>query len=303
MSQKYLLNTASAQGYVRTLAGRQNLRVVFSKDDIQPYTDPVRKTIHVQEPKWDWPLELAADWRGKIVHELGHHRGANSDLMDFFVARGINTKEFRGTVINILLDYINDAQWQGEYAGAHRDVCATQIVCATHGLAGVKKRGIPPDAKTQKLVEVFSWIYNQRAATYQKPLAGIAAQWEKLIPFGWLNAFNAELNSLTTGEDIEELTRKICDGDEQGGQDEGGEKGSDSEGEQEDEVDPAGGDLPSKEVWVSYKDLLLADDHSKEKGSPGKVRIDYDHSARHNYAPFGAYIEIDLSTDKETTHE
>jgi len=77
-----LLDTVSTEIFVRSLAKASNLSVVFfEEEDGQPYTDTVRRTVHVARPRWQWPELQYNQWLGAVCHELGHHRGGNGDLM------------------------------------------------------------------------------------------------------------------------------------------------------------------------------------------------------------------------------
>ena len=360
MKKKFLLDTYSARKFVETIAGVVGMSVEFSIEPIQPRTCPVSKKIWVESPKWDWDEITTAKWWGELLHELGHHRGDNGELMQFFAATRLNTRSFKGTVVNILLDYINDGQWFEEYRGAHRNVEAAQRFYCERGVTRVErdtKDGVQHDPKTASLCRIFSWIYSRRAATYQRGLAAAAARWLKVRSFDELTQFNAELEALTDGASVDTLADKIValdpptdepakgkgpvkgepeltqnsdlgdpkksDDSENGGNDdeqddeqddqqddsdtedrgEGSDapdEGDDGEGGAQDapEEDVDDGEGSGAEVWVSYRDLLIADNHAT-KGEPGKIRIRYDHEPKHNYVPFNTYIEMDLETGKE----
>ena len=286
MKKKYLLDTYSARKFVETMAGVVGLSVEFSIEPTQPRTCPVSKRIWVESPKWDWDEITTTKWWGELLHELGHHRGDNGELMQFFVSMRLDTRSFKGTVVNILLDYINDAQWYEEYRGAHRNVEAAQRFYSERGITRAEreaKEGKQYDPKTELLFRIFSWIYNRRAATYQRGLAAAAARWLKVRPFDELTQFNAELGALTDGASVNTLADKIVALDPP---------------TDEPEEDADDGEGSGAEVWVSYRDLLLADNHAN-KGAPGKIRIRYDHEPEHNYVPFNTYIEMDLESGKE----
>lgn len=314
----YIMDTEGAGIYARSLAATAGLTVVFFDEDGQPYTDPVRKTLHVQKPQWQWDEKRYAIWNGTLLHELGHHRGNNGALMDGMVKRKINTKSLYGAVVNILLDWINDAQWAA-FPGANSAVEACQMHYAGQGIARVKE-SYPKDDKSKLMVTVFSWIYNQRALTYQKGLLATAFEWQDVVPFDSLDVHTAELRALlksATAESVISLTDKIVppehhpDEEEEGEEEGGGEEG-DGEGDPEDGDSESGeGDGPDdgddsessdkdgegegKKAWVSYRDLLLADRHDT-RGKPGRaVVITYDHDWADNYEPLGNPEIIDLS--------
>lgn len=303
-----LLDTVSTEIFVRSLARTSNLSVVFfEEEDGQPYTDPVRRTVHVARPRWHWPELQYNQWLGAVCHELGHHRGGNGDLMQYFVDRKVNTKSLYGTVVNILLDWINDAQWI-KYPGAHLAVQAVQVHCAERGINFAVEP--PKDKRARILTQVFSWIYNRRAETYQRGLMPIATKWEIIVPHSY-SAYNSDLADLLlhpSGESVSSLARKIIDEDSDEDETEGdGDEGNRGEGESDgDGGDGQGnpsdeegsGDSDAEGAWISYRDLLMKnqDDHTHH-GKPHKVLVKYDHDPEDSYVPFGdKYKEIDLGS-------
>lgn len=303
-----IMDTRGAEIFVRSMAGSEGLRVRFEEDeDAQPYTDPIANLIVVAMPRWYWTEHKFQCWLGAICHELGHHRGVNGELMQYFVDKRLNTRSIYGKVINILMDWVNDAQWVG-YAGAHNAVEAIQKHCASKGLAMLRTN--PPETEEDKLIcNVFSWIYNRRALTYQKGLLASAVGWLEIIRHDY-DGYNSELSELLvrpSGHAIEVLAKKIVpesmqdpededteDGDEGEGAD--GEQGepSDGDGDGGDAEDDEEGDGDPKENRISYKDVLMAHDHST-MGKPSKTDIVYDHDWSKSYVPFKDYKEIDLS--------
>ena len=294
----HIMDTNGARIFVRTLAKASNLTVVFHDEYITPHTDPVAGTIHVARPKWSFTEDEHQCWQGEILHELGHHRGENLKAMNYFVAQGLDTKTLYGTVVNILLDWINDYQWT-PYDGAREALSATQRRCARLGIAKIKSDPMKGE-NTRKLAKIFSWIYNQRYATYQRSLRE-AIEWAHEVPYEDLEVHNSELRELLinqTGEAIEALAKKIVPPSKS--EDEEEEEEQESDG---DESDEQGGDeekeeeIGERESFISYRDLLLADDHSSGKGETGKsAKIIYDHDPCENYVEFGEKIqEIDLS--------
>lgn len=303
-----LLDTVSTEIFVRSLARTSNLSVVFFEDEEgQPYTDPIKRTVHVARPRWHWPELLYNQWLGAVCHELGHHRGHNGGLMQYFVERRINTKSLYGTVVNILLDWINDAQWT-KYPGAHLAVQAVQVHCAERGINFATEP--PKDKRARILTQVFSWIYNRRAETYQRGLMPIATKWEIIVPHGY-SAYNSELAELLlhpSGESVSSLARKIIDEDSDEDETEGdGGEGNPGEGDSDGDGSDGSGDAGDEEgsgdsdaegAWISYRDLLMKnqDDHTHH-GKPHKVLVKYDHDPEDSYVPFGdKYKEIDLGS-------
>jgi hypothetical protein len=297
MKPLHIMDTNGARIFVRTLAKASNLTVVFHDEYITPHTDPVAGTIHVARPKWSFTEDEHQCWQGEILHELGHHRGENLKAMNYFAVQGLDTKTLYGTVVNILLDWINDYQWT-PYDGAREALSATQRRCARLGIAKIKSDPMKGE-KTRKLAKIFSWIYNQRYDTYQRSLRE-AIEWAHEVPYEELEIHNSELRELLvnqTGEAVEALAKKIIppkaddkeeeQEEETDGEGEGGEQ---KDGEEEEEI-------KDQESFISYRDLLLADDHDSSKGEKGKsAKIIYDHDPRENYVEFGEKIkEIDLS--------
>lgn len=295
-----LLDTVSTEIFVRSLAHASNLSVEFFADeDGQPFTDPVKKVIYVARPQWHWPELKYNQWLGAVCHELGHHRGINSSLMDYFVDRRVNTKSLYGTVVNILLDWINDAQWV-KYPGAHLAVQAVQVYCAERGINFAVEP--PKDKRARILTQVFSWIYNRRAETYQRGLMPIATKWEIIVPHGY-SVYNSELQDLLlhpSGESVSSLARKLID--EESDDEEEEESSDDGEGDASDEASPDddGEEGMGGEGWVSYRDLLMKDqDDHTHHGKPNRVTVKYDHDPNDSYEPFGNnYREIDLGDIK-----
>lgn len=300
-----LLDTVSTEIFVRSLVKASNLSVVFFPDeDGQPFTDPVKKTIHVAAPRWYWPEHKYNQWLGAVCHELGHHRGGNGNLMQYFVDRKVNTKSLYGTVVNILLDWINDAQWI-KYPGAHLAVQAVQVYCAERGITYAAHPA--EDERSKVLTKVFSWIYGRRAETYQRGLMPIATKWEAIVPHGY-GVFNSDLADLLlhpSGESVESLARKIIsaetdeeendqgDGDGEGGK---GDGDGESEAGSGDEAGDGESEGDGDDGWISYRDLLMnnQDDHTHH-GKPNRVSVHYDHDPADSYQPFGNnYQEIDL---------
>lgn len=311
-----VMDTASATAFARTMAGKARLRAVLHDEPLQPYTDPVSMTLHVEKPRWTWTEEQHADWRGKLLHEIGHHIEKNGEIMDYFVSIKIDMKSLRGTVVNILTDYINDRQW-GElgYTGAMRDVAVCQYIACRRGLEVLAEKGVPePGTKQGILVRVFSWIYGRRAATYQPILTALACEWQRAADYPALIPFNEELEAMTDGPSVVNLANKIVppddDEEDEGDSGEGEGEGDGEEGEQggegEGEGDPDGGDEKSGDPdkkgegggWVSYRDVLMADDHATKPEFGGKpVKIKYDHDWQNTYQPFNTFNEVDLAKE------
>jgi len=289
----YVMDTSGAQTFVRAMARADGLIVIFHPEKIQPYTDPVRKEIHVTCPQWAWTEEEWLCWQGEILHELGHHRGVNGEIMHEFVERKVNTRSLYGTVINILTDWINDYQWVSFGGGAHNSVETVQRRCAREGLRSVQSDGLP-EGNAGVLVRIFSWIYSQRAATYQKGLMMDALGWEKAFPHE-LDHLNSELRDLLknpTADKVQALALKLVPPDEQDEQQQEqevqGEGDPDGDGE-EGEGNEAEGS------WVSYRDLLMPHNHDTE-AAKNSINIKYDHDPRDNYVPFGnTFDEIDVA--------
>lgn len=293
-----LLDTVSTEIFIRSLARSSNLSVVFfEQEDGQPFTDPVRATVHVARPRWHWAKDQYNRWLGAVCHELGHHRGNNGALMQYFVERKINTKSLYGTVVNILLDWINDAQW-ARYPGAHLAVQSIQEYCAQRSIEHVINDP-PTEERSKLLIRVFSWIYGRRAATYQRGLMSAATRWEEIVPheYSALNSELLELLSDTVGDRVDALARKIVDSDpetdeeeEEEGHQPGDEEEPGEEGEEGEEKQGSGG-------WISYRDVLMQDqDDHTDMGKPSRCTVKYDHDPSDSYVPFGdRYREIDLS--------
>ena len=298
MKPFHIMDTNGARIFVRTLAKASNLTVVFHEEAITPHTDAVKGTIHVARPKWSFTEEEHLCWQGEILHELGHHRGNNGTAMQYFVAKRLDTKTLYGTVVNILLDWVNDFQWT-RYDGAREALTACQRRCARMGIELI--RDMPPSTKnSEKLSRIFSWIYNQRYLTYQRGLIE-ALEWEHLVPYedqyGMYNSELRELLNSQTGEAIEALAIKIVpppkkDDEEQEESENADSEDSDGESENAETEEKESG--TEREVFISYRDLLLSDDHGTE-GGKNKARIVYDHDRSENYEEFNDYQEIDLS--------
>lgn len=322
------MDLASTTKFVRIMAGKAGLKPVFHPfGSMQaPYTNPITKEIHIETPLWSFTEVEHMLWLGKALHETGHHRGDNYEIMDFSVKKKIDMKSLLGTIMNLLSDWINDQQWEGELDGAHKAVVMIQIECARKGLEHVTSAPIPDDDKTRLLLKLFAWIYDRRAATFQPALMAAALDWAKVIDFDSLVQFNDELNAIHDGQSCYDLAIKILnseglsseqpepgeegqpgegeegedgetetDGDGEGdGEDEGeGDAESDKEGEKSDKESKG---KKGKEVFVSYRDILLADDHGKSPKDKGKpVKIVYDHEWEASYVPKVQYDEIDLS--------
>ena len=300
MKPLHIMDTNGARIFVRSLAKASNLTVVFHDTYVTPHTDPVAGTIHVARPKWSFTEDEHQCWQGEILHELGHHRGENLKAMNYFVAQGLDTKTLYGTVVNILLDFINDYQWT-PYDGAREALSATQRRCARLGIAKVKSDPMKGE-KTRKLAKIFSWIYNQRYATYQRSLRE-AIEWAHEVPYEELEKFNSELRELLvnqTGEAVEALAKKIVpppkqdEEKEQEQEEQESEQGDEEEQQEQEEGEEKEEEGEGEEQFISYRDLLLADDHGS--GKKNKTKIIYDHDPHENYVEFGEkIIEIDLS--------
>lgn len=307
------MDVAGTSKFIRIVAKRAGLRAVFHPlgEITTPYTNPLTKEIHVDTPHWSFtPVEHML-WLGKVLHELGHWRDGNQEIMEYCLAKKIDMRSLLGTVMNILSDWINDQQWQGELDGAHRAVVMIQIECARRGLDHLQPAPMPEDEKTLLMIRIFAWIYARRAATFQPQLLPAAQAWGEVINFDSLLEFNSELNAIHDGQSCYDLAVKIIKSDGQScGEGEGGEEGEDGEGddggEGEDDSDGDGDSKDKKkgkskerkESFVSYREILLADDHGKtvgEKGAP--VTIEYDHDWQDNYSPHSDYDEVDLSRE------
>lgn len=299
-----IMDERATEIFVRTLSKTCGLRMQYGEDeDCQPYTDPINKVIHVARPRWHWCEEQYQCWLGAVCHELGHHREVNGEIMQYFTDKRVNTKSMYGTVVNLLMDWVNDAQWI-KYPGAHMAVQAIQLRCATRSIAGVRSH--PPTSDRDKMLcALFSWIYNRRAVTYQPGLMAVASEWADTVPHEY-DIHNSELKDLLknpTGPKVEELAKKICPPDEQdqeeqeqegeGDPSEGGEgESGEQEGEGKDGEDE--GEDKGNVGEISYRDLLISHDHSEIRR---RVNIKYDHDWSDSYIPFNKYKEIDLSVE------
>ena len=300
------MDASAASKFCRALAGRLNLRVKFHKTPVQPHTNPVSGEIHVTEPNANWTEGQYAVWSGEILHELGHHRGENKDVMEYFLRKKIDMGSMYGTLVNVFADVVNDRQWAGKLDGASRDVQAAQSFHAQRGAESVATNP-PTDDLSKLLCEVFSWNYNRRANTYQPLLMKPAREWENVIPVpAALEALNPAFDALSDGPSIEALIEKILppeeiekaqqpqsqegEGEEGDGESEEGKEGKKAKGKAKGKL----GDEEGEEVeaWVSYKDLLSDNHATKDAPSESTLHIAYDHEFDRNDYIFAGGFEV-----------
>jgi len=317
MSRLKVMDTHAASSFVRTIAGEAGLKPMFVDEPTQPCTNPITKQIIVTRPHWGWTEEQASVWAGEIGHEAGHWFAGNKAIMQWFLDRKTNMASLYGTLANLFADWVNDQQWkERNLLGMHRDVQAAQNFHCGRGIEALNKRGIPADEKGKLLVTVFSWIYGQRADTFQPGLTANALAWAKAVDPSPMFIHNSELQTLHDGQSIHDLIVKIFEQEDMEEEipPEGGGEGDPNEGEEAKDGDNLGketgksegkgkGDKEGEseeEIWVSYRDLLADDHSSHEMGEGSPVRIIYDHDESEDYEPYNEHYVLDL--EKEDIH-
>lgn len=310
MSRLDRLDANSSRVFAQILAKEAGMTIVFDDTVPAPCTDVTKKVIKVRPPHPSWSEGTYLDYKGKLVHEIGHWRDENREIMERAVEERINMSSLFGKNLNIVGDLVNDYQWtRDEWPGAAHVIQLVQKIAAADGIATLRKDdGWKGNKELEVLIHVLGWAYCVRADTYQVHLLPEANEWEKEFPGitdlcekfteraltclnspTWENVRSLAWD-LTPPEYQEEEEWKVPEppkGPGEGEEGGDGEEKEGDEGEEGDTSDDAKGDEKDsekeskKKVFISYAEILMADDHGakdmRSGSKPNKAEIKYDH--------------------------
>ncbi len=261
------------------------------------------RTLHLIQPEPAWSADQLLMWRGDFYHEMGHFDPAVMDDYEAQTNHRIDCKSFFFKGWNCLMDYRQEKNRLGEFAGRDEILSRTHRMALDGIMNHVGDDWNKLDGKDDNSVNaVMLWLSTQARSEWQRDLAGVAEALKDKFVDKQLDIVNElqssniieQLDEANTAEktlkvwkqvlakfdrDPEEEEQQAQSDGEGGGDGEASDsdKGEDGEGEGSDGKGNGDGkgERVNKDSKVKWEDLSIRNHDEDYKASYARQDIDY----------------------------